>query len=656
MDYRKNHNTEILLAALDYEKLGWSIIPILPGEKTPCVKWKEFQSRRATPKEIRGWWHQWPKANVAVVTGEISGIDCIDGDGPFALGNLKNQSGMDLPETVSQTTGRANGGEHLIYKYHGDGCLKNWKGIAGNGNGSQCDIKTNGGYFLAAPSIHPSGKEYKWIVDPLIEDPEPFPPGIKKFITGWAQKTGDDGERKRVNPDEWFQTGIPNGRKYEDFFRYACKCISRNMAFDEVCALLEELGNRCDPPPREGAKAAAVKIATEAFKKYGDQSKDPKTDEPLKDFPPLTPEQTAINISEEPPLPPALIAYHDRTVLTRGIVGEVTASGGTGKTFFLQQLAYTMADGANLGPLKAVNPEGFKVLMLCGEDPQGEVNRRLWAISRESGYFPPKLHVVSTMGHLGPLMVLEDNNPKKSVVWYWLRETIQNHEGLDMLFIDPKSRFYGLNENDNDHATQWIACLESLAQEFNITILFANHVSKANGGTMNQNMSRGASAIVDGCRWVAGMTPLSDTECQRYGIDDPRGYVVLDIVKSNYAAGLSSKIIFQRTETGVLEYAALEADRRSMLFALLYDAIENDHGKFSKRDFAKNENGAGDIVHAIQEQFPKFQKKEIPRLIDAMIDGYLLDEKNTENTGKGRPKKTLITIPIDPMNFNQTRF
>ena len=373
-------------------------------------------------------------------------------------------------------------------------------------------------------------------------------------------------------------------------------------------------------------------------------------------FPPLTPDQTAINITETPVPPAALLTYYDRPVLIRGIVGSVVATGGTGKTFLLQQLAYAMADGEGLGPLRAANDKGFEVLMLCGEDPQDEVNRRLWAISKESGYFPPQLHVASTMGRLPPLMELENNNPKRSKSWDWLRETIQNHQSLDLLIIDPKSRWYGLDENSNDHATQWISCLEALAREFNLTILFSHHVSKQNGKTLDQNMSRGASAIVDGCRWVAGMTGLSDSTAKRYGIEDPRGYIEFDIVKSNYAAGLQSKFIFKRTENGTLEYAALESERRTMLYSILYDAITENPLAFNKRSFARNENGADEILDTIKNQLPKFEKKEIPAIIDAMIDGDLLNEKETETDGKGRPKTVLEVIPIDDRNFNQIRF
>jgi hypothetical protein len=394
--------------------------------------------------------------------------------------------------------------------------------------------------------------------------------------------------------------------------------------------------------------------AKEMFQALIDDAK-PAADERFKDFPPLTPEQTTIKVTEEPARPTALIETFDGiVVLVKGIVAGLMAAGGVGKTFLLQMLAYALAKGTDMGPLVSSNLDGINILMLCGEDPQEEVNRRMWTISDETGNFPSKLHMVSTVGHLGPFMELQDGNPTRAKAWYWLRETIKNHEGLDLLIIDPKSRFYGLEENNNDHGTQWIACLEALAQEFNITILFSHHVSKASKGMMNQNMSRGASAIVDGCRWVAGLTELSEDSAKRYGIEDPRGYVVFDVTKSNYAAGLRSQMIFKRTEDGILEYAALETERRTKLMAGLYYAIEDNPMALNKRSFDRNEDKVVEIMERIQEYSPKFKKKEVPDLIEQMIDGHLLEEVKVKGE-TGRPGKFLKVLPIDVMDANQAR-
>ena len=75
-------NSPYLEAALYYHRQGYSAIPVKPGQKfPPLVKWDEYQHERPTEAQIRDWWDSWPNANVAIVTGQVSGITVIDFDG-----------------------------------------------------------------------------------------------------------------------------------------------------------------------------------------------------------------------------------------------------------------------------------------------------------------------------------------------------------------------------------------------------------------------------------------------------------------------------------------------------------------------------------------------------------------------------------------------
>ena len=58
--------SNILNAALAYQKMGLSIIPVGINKK-PLIKWEEYQRRRATPDEIRAWFSRFPTAQVAIV-------------------------------------------------------------------------------------------------------------------------------------------------------------------------------------------------------------------------------------------------------------------------------------------------------------------------------------------------------------------------------------------------------------------------------------------------------------------------------------------------------------------------------------------------------------------------------------------------------------
>ena len=67
-------------AALNYQRAGFSVIPVKKNKK-PCLdSWKPYQTKRANERQIRQWWRRWPEANPAIVTGEISGVDVVDVD------------------------------------------------------------------------------------------------------------------------------------------------------------------------------------------------------------------------------------------------------------------------------------------------------------------------------------------------------------------------------------------------------------------------------------------------------------------------------------------------------------------------------------------------------------------------------------------------
>lgn len=361
-------------------------------------------------------------------------------------------------------------------------------------------------------------------------------------------------------------------------------------------------------------------------------------------FPPLTPAQTVVHGSliREPPDVEPILLYNGFPVLTRNVVGEIAAEGGAGKTMLSFQLGYAISGGNAFGPFTSVGEQ--KVLILCAEDPQEEANRRLWRIG--AGDFPTGLHVASTVGHVGPLMELKENNPKKAKGFTWLRDTIKNHAPLDLLILDPKSRFYGLDENSNDHATQWIACLESLSNEFDLTILFTHHVSKGRAGDMGQAMSRGASALVDGCRWVAGMTRLNEEIARRHGIVDERSYLEFDITKSNYTAKLPNRFIFKQAENGLLEYVPLEMKRQKNLKNMLYDGIVQSEKTLSRRDLIRGKNGAEPIIEDMETAYPTFSKRELNQIINELIcDGFVkeIPEKNNR-----RGAKKMWLKPVDP--------
>ncbi|MDP3697159.1 MAG: bifunctional DNA primase/polymerase [Candidatus Taylorbacteria bacterium] len=150
-------------AALYYYKLGFSVMPV-GLDKKPFIDWKKYQTVRASEEEIRGWWEQFPKANVGVITGAISGIVVID----VERGGKTN----DLPATVISKTG--SGGSHHIYKHPGKPVFNSTKKLR-----ELTDIRGDGGFIVAPPSVTDyinkltgeiEGGAYEWLVGPEDAD------------------------------------------------------------------------------------------------------------------------------------------------------------------------------------------------------------------------------------------------------------------------------------------------------------------------------------------------------------------------------------------------------------------------------------------------------------------------------------------------------
>ena len=142
----------MLQQALEYLKKGKSVIPV--GEdKKPLINWKEYQSRLATEEEVKQWWSDFPKANIGIVTGEVSGIAVVDIE--------KGGDTSGYPITLIAKTG--GGGWHYYYKYE--------EGIENKARVLPLtDIRGEGGYVVAPPSKHASGDNYEWLVTEDIAD------------------------------------------------------------------------------------------------------------------------------------------------------------------------------------------------------------------------------------------------------------------------------------------------------------------------------------------------------------------------------------------------------------------------------------------------------------------------------------------------------
>jgi putative DNA primase/helicase len=130
--------------------------------------------------EIEAWRNKWPDANIGIATGDRSGIFVLDVDGEIgkaSLRDLKAQHGP-LPKTVTVKTGK---GSHYYFQCDG-GRVPNRVGHPGKG----IDVRGDGGYVVAAGSVHVSGAAYRFVDGRGLDDVEvaPAPAWLLALVTG----------------------------------------------------------------------------------------------------------------------------------------------------------------------------------------------------------------------------------------------------------------------------------------------------------------------------------------------------------------------------------------------------------------------------------------------------------------------------------------
>jgi len=235
---------EILGMALKYQKKGFSVIPIRPGKKKPLIKWEKFQAERARPNQIREWWKQWPQANVAIVTGAISGVDVVDIDTPKGLDAVNEL----VPDSMVTPIARSQKGGWHHYHEHQEG--------VGNANRflTDTDLRGDGGYIIAPPSIGETGRSYSWLPGLSIEEvsPCPMPKPLYNKINTSLYRGGTKSQKDISHTKSQIVTDshirFEEGNRDNALFTLANHLFKGGMSKDNVLEYMLFFGANCTPP------------------------------------------------------------------------------------------------------------------------------------------------------------------------------------------------------------------------------------------------------------------------------------------------------------------------------------------------------------------------------------------------------------------------
>lgn len=210
--------------------LGWSVVPIKPGEKQPPMNWQKFQHRPPDEDQICSWADEFPDAGIGVVTGRVSGIVGLDVDGEIGRQSLKN---LDLKiggNPICQTAR----GFHIYFKHPGF--------RVGNGVGllPGIDFRGDGGLLVAPPSTHVSGSRYEWLVPPTDASLSPLPDRIVRLLSG---------KPSEPNRCKVAASIIQIGKRNQSLFQAACGFARNSHTIDHLVKRVMALNlKRCQVP------------------------------------------------------------------------------------------------------------------------------------------------------------------------------------------------------------------------------------------------------------------------------------------------------------------------------------------------------------------------------------------------------------------------
>lgn len=255
--------TTMLDAALDYAARGWAVFPLAEGTKIPCIK-GGFTQATTDAEQIKAFWAARPNCNIGIATGGMSnGLVVIDVD----YDNEKGEDGYivlkaweavhgELPEGACVSTPR--GGLHLYFASDEPfSCSTN--------TDDGIDIRADGGFVVAPPSVREDGRQYEWDLHPDDYGVPRMNESTKGFI---HQEQKNQVERQKFElPDR-----IKDGERNDTLFRYACSLQSHSVPDDVIIASVMGVNKSiCDHPLDDSECEKIVRSALSKRKGLSDE-------------------------------------------------------------------------------------------------------------------------------------------------------------------------------------------------------------------------------------------------------------------------------------------------------------------------------------------------------------------------------------------------
>lgn len=468
--------------AHQYAAAGLAVIP-LKKDKTPFT---EHGVKDATKDDsvITSWWSKWPEANVGIATGQVSGGICvIDQDekngehGIEAFEKWVDDNMLYFDDTWTSRT--ASGGLHSFIRSTYP--VPNRVGWL-----SGVDVRGDGGYIVAPPSVLADGSRYEWVISPSdMENPisNDDDPNVEYIVSEINTKSGSGAPL--VVPET-----ISTGGRNDMLYKLACSWQAQGVADAAIYSGIKAQNETaCDPPLPDDEIEKLVRSALS--KPKGTAVKEPQKEAPAAsskfDFPPqpLFSAKDLMNGTEKP-----LTVYvgDDKTPLLSEGTTVLAAPPKLGKSWFCLNLAIALTTGADF---LGFHTKPCHVQYYDLEQSQRLKRKRLAMITEKIGIpVPDGLYFSDRLQGIGRGFIEQ------------IEFDMQNDPQIGVIIIDVFTYIETARKN-TETEYQWtyknFNIINELARRYNVSIILVLHTRKAHdpdhpfdnilGSTANQGAS-----------------------------------------------------------------------------------------------------------------------------------------------------------------------
>lgn len=487
-----------------------------PG-KHPCTA-RGLKDASIDLERIREWWRKWPEANIAVVTGAVSGIVAFDIDprhgGKKTLDQLEAEHGT-LPATVTAVTG--GGGFHFIYRHPGEP-IKNRTNLFPG-----IDVRGDGGYIVVAPSNHLSGGNYCW--------DEGRAPGEIPLaaIPTWlleVLRRGPRREQRKGTPIVGRELLMQCAQEYVAHADSTCEGHRNDAAFNlaghlaafvdksggqlheqEIADLMRPWNLRLFPPLSETELGACVRSGMNNGK-----PRDPKLVTARNERNGTSPQQVTrqpllVNMSEVEARPTQWL-WPNR--IAKGRITLAVGMPGVGKSFLTCDLASRVSTGTSW-PDGTACPKGSTIIISAEDDPHDTIRPRLDAHRADVR----RIHLLSSV-------IRTEEDGRENEMMFSLSDldaleiALQRLNDCQLIVVDPIGSFLGgrTDAHRDNEVRAVLTPVAKLAEKYGPAVLIVAHRRKSGGGIAD-DLALGSRAFTGLARSVWHLCTDSEDKHRR---------------------------------------------------------------------------------------------------------------------------------------------